>query len=226
MASASTSPARVAIVTGAGSGIGRAVALAFLGDGYRVALAGRRADRLERTAKDSGAGERALVVPTDVTDQKSVRFLSDSGPAQIVVTTPDKIDRPSVAPRGRAMAFRIARGSESKVFVVPLPASGSVPSGMWTQIDEPTTTGRPCGWSPDSSTLYLLLDADGFRDLWGQKVDAAGKTVGKPFVVRHLHHKTGVSTSFGNAVTDQGFLYESWHLTGNLWQFVPRTPVK
>ena len=75
MASASTSPARVAIVTGAGSGIGRAVALAFLGDGYRVALAGRRADRLERTAKDSGAGERALVVPTDVTDQKSVRVL-------------------------------------------------------------------------------------------------------------------------------------------------------
>src|SRR5260221_452285 len=66
---------KVAIVTGAGSGIGRSVALAFLKDGYRVGLAGRRKDKLEETAKESGAGGRALVVPADVTDQKSVRAL-------------------------------------------------------------------------------------------------------------------------------------------------------
>ena len=70
-----TSSGRVAVITGAGSGIGRSVALAFLKDGYRVALAGRRKDRLEQTAKDSGAGERALVLPTDVTDAKSVHAL-------------------------------------------------------------------------------------------------------------------------------------------------------
>jgi NAD(P)-dependent dehydrogenase (short-subunit alcohol dehydrogenase family) len=69
------SSAKVAIVTGAGSGIGRSVALAFLKDGYRVALAGRRRELLEETAKLSGAGERALVVQTDVTDQKAVRAL-------------------------------------------------------------------------------------------------------------------------------------------------------
>src|SRR3989454_4054952 len=69
------SSGKVAIVTGAGSGIGRSVALAFLKDGYRVALAGRRKDKLDETAKDSGAGERALVVQTDVTDAKSVRAL-------------------------------------------------------------------------------------------------------------------------------------------------------
>ena len=66
---------KAAIVTGAGSGIGRSVALAFLADGYRVALAGRRKDRLEQTARDSGAGERALVAPTDVTDPRSVQAL-------------------------------------------------------------------------------------------------------------------------------------------------------
>src|SRR5437879_12072861 len=69
------SSGKVAIVTGAGSGIGRSVALAFLKDGYRVALAGRRKERLEQTAKDSGAGERALVVQTDVTEPKSVQAL-------------------------------------------------------------------------------------------------------------------------------------------------------
>jgi NAD(P)-dependent dehydrogenase (short-subunit alcohol dehydrogenase family) len=69
------SSGKAAIVTGAGSGIGRAVALAFLAAGYRVSLAGRRKDRLEQTARDSGAGERALVVQTDVTDAKSVQAL-------------------------------------------------------------------------------------------------------------------------------------------------------
>ena len=69
------SSGRFAIVTGAGTGIGRAVALALLKNGYGVALAGRRRDHLEQTAKDSGAGERALVVPTDVADQKSVQAL-------------------------------------------------------------------------------------------------------------------------------------------------------
>ena len=69
------SSGKVAIVTGAGSGIGRSVALAFLKDGYRVALAGRRKDKLDETAKESGAGERALVVQTDVTDAKSVKAL-------------------------------------------------------------------------------------------------------------------------------------------------------
>jgi NAD(P)-dependent dehydrogenase (short-subunit alcohol dehydrogenase family) len=66
---------KVAIVTGAGSGIGRAVALAFLKDGYRVSLAGRRKDALEQTQKESGAASRALVIPTDVTQPDSVKAL-------------------------------------------------------------------------------------------------------------------------------------------------------
>jgi NAD(P)-dependent dehydrogenase (short-subunit alcohol dehydrogenase family) len=70
-----TSSARVAIVTGAGTGIGRAASLALLKEGYRVALAGRRRERLEQTAADSDAGERALVVPTDVADPAAVRAL-------------------------------------------------------------------------------------------------------------------------------------------------------
>jgi NAD(P)-dependent dehydrogenase (short-subunit alcohol dehydrogenase family) len=71
-----STPTRVAVVTGAGSGIGRAAALAFLADGYRVALAGRRKDALEETAAAAGpARERALVVPTDVTDPAQVTAL-------------------------------------------------------------------------------------------------------------------------------------------------------
>src|SRR4029453_6936966 len=69
-------PAQVAVVTGAGSGIGRSVALALLRDGYKVALAGRRRAALLETARQSGrAGTRSLVVPTDVTDPKAVAVL-------------------------------------------------------------------------------------------------------------------------------------------------------
>jgi NAD(P)-dependent dehydrogenase (short-subunit alcohol dehydrogenase family) len=71
-----TSSTKVAVVTGAGSGIGKAVALALLTEGYRVVLAGRRRERLEQAAAGAGsAGSRALVVPTDVSDPASVRAL-------------------------------------------------------------------------------------------------------------------------------------------------------
>ena len=67
---------KTAIVTGAGSGIGKAVSLAFLKDGYRVALAGRRREPLEQTAQEAGpAGKQALVVTTDVADPRSVQAL-------------------------------------------------------------------------------------------------------------------------------------------------------
>jgi len=69
---------RVAIVTGAGSGIGKAVALALLQDGYCVALAGRRTQALQDVAALSAAGDRALVVPTDVTDEAAVVALFDA----------------------------------------------------------------------------------------------------------------------------------------------------
>ncbi|MEU4252371.1 SDR family oxidoreductase [Amycolatopsis sp. NPDC026612] len=67
--------AKTAVVTGAGSGIGRAVARALLDDGYHVALAGRRENALAETA--AGAGN-ALVVPTDVADEDSVKALFEA----------------------------------------------------------------------------------------------------------------------------------------------------
>jgi NAD(P)-dependent dehydrogenase (short-subunit alcohol dehydrogenase family) len=70
---------KFAMVTGAGSGIGRATALALLEEGYAVVLAGRRGEALEQTAAAAGpAAARALAVPTDVTDPTSVRALFDA----------------------------------------------------------------------------------------------------------------------------------------------------
>ncbi len=69
---------KVAIVTGGGSGIGKAAALALLQDGWKVALAGRRVEALEQVAQQANAQARALAVPTDVTDPASVKALFDA----------------------------------------------------------------------------------------------------------------------------------------------------
>ena len=60
------------IITGAGSGVGRATALAFLNAGWGVALLGRRAEALEETVSQATSRDAALVLPTDVTDETAV----------------------------------------------------------------------------------------------------------------------------------------------------------
>ena len=71
---------KVAIITGAGTGIGKAAALALLKDGWQVVLAGRRPEPLAEVALESPA--TALAVPTDVTDPASVRTLFDAAVAR------------------------------------------------------------------------------------------------------------------------------------------------
>jgi NAD(P)-dependent dehydrogenase (short-subunit alcohol dehydrogenase family) len=73
-----TSNSKVAIVTGAGTGIGKATALALLQDGYRVVLAGRRPEPLAEVMATANAPNRTLVVPTDVSNPDSVKALFDA----------------------------------------------------------------------------------------------------------------------------------------------------
>lgn len=68
---------KVAIVTGAGTGIGKYTTLALLKEGYSVALAGRRAAVLEEVVEESGAGDRALAISTDVGNPQDVNLLFD-----------------------------------------------------------------------------------------------------------------------------------------------------
>ena len=74
--SAEGETAKVAVVTGGGTGVGRAAALALAGEGFAVVLSGRRPEPLKEVASEIGStGGRAIVVPTDVTDPESIRAL-------------------------------------------------------------------------------------------------------------------------------------------------------
>jgi len=74
---------KVALITGAGSGIGRAVSLALLQEGWSVVLAGRRAEALQQTVNAAGAlASGTLAVPTDVAEPAAVRALFDAAVAK------------------------------------------------------------------------------------------------------------------------------------------------
>lgn len=103
---------RIAVITGAGSGIGRASALALARDGWSVALAGRRKDALEETA-GMGDAARMLVVPTDVTDPDQVAALFAK-----VKQTYGRLD----------MLFNNAGGN------VPMTNFGDFTYEMWTKV--------------------------------------------------------------------------------------------
>ena len=136
-----------------------------------------------------------------------------------------QIDRPHASPNDRWIAFRKVVGTGAKTYVTALGPAESSSQAAWQEVREPTSTGRPTAWSLNSEVVYLLLDTDGFRCLWGQGIDrATGYRTGSPFPARHLHRSVpgtgGVGTSYGNSITADGFLYEDMELTGNLWRLV------
>jgi hypothetical protein len=84
----------------------------------------------------------------------------------------------------------------------------------------PGSAERPCGWSPDSRLLYLLLERDGFRDLYAQRIEAAtGKPAGEPFVVAHFHdpRRRWGSTPFGSAIVRNAFVFTQVETAGSIW---------
>jgi Tol biopolymer transport system component len=144
----------------------------------------------------------------------------DGSQIELVRTDKGSLDRPHVSPDDRWIAFRQALDTGGKTFLAAVSPGGAVDPAAWQQIDEPTTSGRPAGWSLDARVLYLLLDTDGFRCLWGQRVDAAtGRLSGVPVAVRHFHDiNEAASTSFGNPIVPDGFIFETVKRTGNLWR--------
>ena len=138
----------------------------------------------------------------------------------VVKSAGSRLTRPHASPDDRWLAFRSTTGTIGKSFLTALVPGRPAEPDRWQQVQEPTTTGRPTGWSLDSQMLHLFLDTDGFRCLWGQRVDESGHLTGPPFVVRHLHQAGGASTSFGNSITREGLLYERTNTTANLWRIV------
>jgi eukaryotic-like serine/threonine-protein kinase len=100
------------------------------------------------------------------------------------------------------------------------------PETEWVPVlDIPENSAeRACGWSPDGRLLYLLLERDGFRDLYAQRVDPVrGTPAGEPFIVQHLHdpRRRWGSTPYGTAIVSNAFVFNQVESTGSIWLLDP-----
>ena len=96
--------------------------------------------------------------------------------------------------------------------------------GTGPRASTQSSAERACGWSPDGRLLYLLLERDGFRDLYAQRIDPArGTPVGEPFIVQHLHdpRRRWGSTPFGTAIVRNAFVFNQVEMTGSIWLLNP-----
>jgi Tol biopolymer transport system component len=137
------------------------------------------------------------------------------------------IGRVDVTHDGRWLAF----SSRRHVWVAPVRLGAPPPESDWMSVLTVAdgSAERACGWSPDGQLLYLLIERDGFRDLYAQRVDASrGTPIGEPFVVQHLHdpRRRWGSTPYGTAIVNQAFVFTQSESTGTIWLMRPwqKTP--
>ena len=191
------------------------------GSGYVVEIAGGVPRALCEACGLHGflSDNRHVLAEWDGQHTIGVIDVTNGSKQELVRDQEHLLDRPHASFDDHWIAFRRVVGTAAKTQVAPLVPGRPASSTQWREVQEPTNTGRPTGWTLDSHVLYLLLDTDGSRCLWAQRVDpATGRLNGAPFVVRHFHDEPGFSTSLGNPVTAEGLVYESARSTGNLWR--------
>jgi Tol biopolymer transport system component len=157
--------------------------------------------------------------------QGHVRALDviDGRAVDLVVSQTGGVTRPVVSPDGRWLSLLARR----QVWILPVRPGNPPPEREWVSVHkvEDNSAERACGWSPDSRFLYLLLERDGFRDLYARRIDrASGAPVGEPFVVQHLHdpRRRWGWTSAGNAIVRNAFVFSQLEMTGSIWVLDPR----
>jgi serine/threonine protein kinase len=129
----------------------------------------------------------------------------------------EEMDRLQFGPDGRWMTFNV-RGH---VYLAPVDSEMASPKDHWTSIVSITGgAGRTAGLSPDGSLLYLLLETDGFRCLYGLRLDPkTGQRRETPFVIAHFHDaaRRWGSTGLGSAAVKGLFVANLLETTSNIW---------
>jgi hypothetical protein len=179
----------------------------------RCTLFGWLGDNRHVVALESRGGTSRHALVVDVID---------GGSRDLIVESTAGIGRLDVSPDSRWISFHTAR----QVWMAPLRPGDPPPESQWVAVHRvaENSAERACGWSPDGRLLYLLLERDGFRDLYAQRIDPSrGVPVGEPFIVQHLHdpRRRWGSTPFGNAIVSNAFVFSQVESTGTIWMMAP-----
>jgi len=165
------------------------------------------------------------ILITETNDTVLNRFDLATGTRVPIIVASSNIDRPFIAPNEQWMVFNaLYRGSDEnggpKVFVAPLYQDRPTPVPEWIVVHSRVGAERSAGLSPDGRLVYLLLERDGFRCLYAQRVNfATGRPQGEPFLVHHFHEaaRDWGSTGFGSATVTGMFLAQLFERSGNIW---------
>jgi Tol biopolymer transport system component len=135
-----------------------------------------------------------------------------------LIETTVRSGRLDLSPTERWLVF----GQAGRSWMARVQPGSPPPEHEWVSVFEkaPGSAERPCGWSPDGRLLYLLLERDGFRDLYAQRLDTAtGARVGEPFLVQHFHDPRRLwgSTTYGSAVVSNAFVFTQIETSSSIW---------
>jgi hypothetical protein len=139
-----------------------------------------------------------------------------TGNSTLLLEGAEAMDRVSFGPNGRWMTFNVTQ----HVYLAPVHPDRASSKDEWTSIVSTTGAGRTAGLSPDGSLLYVLLETDGFRCLYGVRLDPkTGQSRGSPFLIAHFHDaaRHWGSTGLGSAAVKGLFVAELYETTSNIW---------
>jgi serine/threonine protein kinase len=187
------------------------------GDGYVVETSGGAPRKIcENCQVDQWTrdGRFALVVEDD--GRRVSRLEVTTGKRILLLEGSEPIDRVLFGPDGRWMTFNVPQ----HVYLAPVHADRASTENEWAPILASTGAGRTAGLSPDGSLLYALLETDGFRCLYGLRLDPqTGQPRGNPSLIAHFHDaaRSWGSTGRGSAAVKGLFVADLFETTSNVW---------
>jgi hypothetical protein len=163
---------------------------------------------------ERGSSIRVIHVPT--------KKFSD-----VLEKSPLQLWQPRLSPDERAVAF-VMRSSdlESTLAIARFAFDRPVPSSEWVTVSSGGNDDKP-RWSADGRTLYFISERDGFRCIWGRRVDSqALKPVGDAFAVHHFHRarrsiKDLPLNAFSTWIAGHELFFIQAEQTANLWLMEP-----
>jgi Tol biopolymer transport system component len=131
---------------------------------------------------------------------------------------------PRLSPDGRYVAFTmVLAGRARRIYVAPL-SDGPIPEQQWTVLVDGSDYDRQPFWAPSGNLIYFLSERDGFRCVWGQRIDPATRRAsGQPFGAHHMHqarYSLGAipdAATVGLSVAGGELFYASFELQANVW---------
>jgi hypothetical protein len=189
---------------------------AGIGDGYVIETTGGTPRKVCENCQVAAWTHEGQVVFGTEDRRKLIRFDVATGALHELINA--AAYHVLFGPDGTWMLFTV--GDRERIVRAPVHPDRAAAEMDWTTLLKVGRTERIAGLSPDSSILYVLLESDGFRCLYGMRLDPkTGYAQGTPFPVEHFHDTTlrWGTTSTGNAIASGLCVVDLYEIRGNIW---------